>query len=284
MLAPRTGMRSLRRKVGSRLRLVVDLASIGDGPLATAKIVALTLIMPIKKLGLWSRDKRFKLRFSALGQSFRFVVSDSSELEVLAEVFCRSEYPVSHLPPPRVVVDLGSNSGASLLYFHFLFPEARIYGVEPDPRTFAKLSQNVGHIDAIEIHQLAVTDTDGDALLFASPESWCSSLSRTIPSQTPIRVSARTLDTLFDDLGLEEVDLLKVDVEGAEFEIFRSARQLWKVKAIVGELHSHVLKVPPSTFFSLLEGFEVRSQEDRAFQAVRPPVSPDSRGQPASPL
>jgi hypothetical protein len=65
---------------------------------------------------------------------------------------------------------------------------------------------------------------------------------------------AVTLDAIIDELG--DIDLLKLDIEGAEYEVLTACRQLDRVRCIVGEVHT----IPNATtdqFFSLLDGFSI---------------------------
>jgi FkbM family methyltransferase len=131
--------------------------------------------------------------------------------------------------------------GASLLYFRCHYPRARIIGVEPDPHTFQQLQRNVEQLD-VDVRGVAITAADGDVAFYPSRQSWASSL---YPNgSAPVVVKGRSLDSLLDDLKLRTVDLLKVDIEGAELEVLTASERLSDIRTIVGELHCDSDRAP----------------------------------------
>lgn len=233
--------------------------------------------MPAKRLvpvgaARWTRlDLRYR------GVSVPWHVSDGSELLCLADILCFEQYRLPDGLDATTIVDLGSNVGASVLYFATRYPGARIIAVEPDPATFRKLQANVGSIPGVELRCLAVGGTDGETDFFPSPRTWESSFRPTPLSGEPIRVRVVTLDTLLSEVGLDHVDLIKLDVEGAEYEILGSS-QAWKtsVSTVIGELHAGL----PDAYAGMrrlladLPDFEVeyvRDLRDELFRAIRLP-------------
>jgi FkbM family methyltransferase len=206
-------------------------------------------------LNFWpARPIRLDLRFSGRRVSWR--VAHTVDLWVLRQILVDGEYSVS-AESPRVVLDLGSHIGTSLLYFRAAYPDARIIGIEPDPEAFKLLEQNAAPLD-VEIHRLAVAATDGPVSLFGTGEPWFSTLYGT---GEPKSVDGRSLDSLFQQLGLPRVDLLKVDIEEAEYDAFRAFQRLRDVGAVVGELHSSD-EGRRRAFFALFEGFKLRVRTD----------------------
>ncbi|MBV8947606.1 MAG: FkbM family methyltransferase, partial [Solirubrobacterales bacterium] len=90
-----------------------------------------------------------------------------------------------------------------------------------------------------------------------SGSSWANSL---IPLWGPANISvpvkAISLDDLFDDYELTSVDLLKMDIEGAEWQVLPNFRQLDKVRTIIGEIH-RIDQEAPSGLLECLSDFRV---------------------------
>jgi FkbM family methyltransferase len=194
------------------------------------------------------------------GRRFRFVVADASELEVLREVFLEREYALELQSEPTVILDLGSNVGASIVFFRARYPQARIVAVEPDPRAFARLRANVAQLDGVTVLNLAAAGADDRRPFYQATESWLSSLH--LPegesaSSESIEVETRTLESLLAELGIDHVDLLKIDVEGAEEEILPGFAGLAGVGAVVGEIHPDVVGDPEGLVRLLEEHFEL---------------------------
>src|SRR6184192_2229413 len=93
-----------------------------------------------------------RLRWS--GQDI-FYRSGSADPFVLYQVLLRggqkAEYYVPPALRPKIILDIGSNIGASILYFHEKFPDAKIFGFEPHPDTFRVLEKNVAHLPGVRI-------------------------------------------------------------------------------------------------------------------------------------
>lgn len=210
----------------------------------------------------WLRREGHRTRvmtFGAAGQRFRCALSDASELEVLRNVFVEEEYRLPGGDPVRTVVDLGSHVGLSVLWFRALYPDARIVAVEPHPETFRRLRRNVGHLPHVELVHAAVGDSDGPRALFASDQSWAASLRRRPPLDRVQQVACRRLDDVLAELGVESVDVLKVDIEGAEHEVLSTFEGLSRVRTLVCEYHRELNGMDAFAFIRFLEGFQLLS-------------------------
>ncbi|MEQ8695015.1 MAG: FkbM family methyltransferase [Bauldia litoralis] len=121
-----------------------------------------------------------------------------------------------------VMIDVGAHAGTTLRPFS----EAgwTIYGFEPDPKNRERLLRNFGGKENVILSEEAVSDISGQELpFFASDESsGISSLSAFRDSHREVaRVTTVTLDEVIARHGLEEIDFLKVDVEGFEMAVLQ---------------------------------------------------------------
>lgn len=183
------------------------------------------------------------------GSMLSAVVADLSELKVIHEVFVLSCYDLPDAGSPRVIVDAGSNVGISILHFSERYPQARIIGIEPHPGTFERLRANTAHLPGVELVRAALTDEEGTVSLFAGDESWAASLTPGDHGDHQIRVPAVTLDEIVLELELETIDILKLDIEGAERSVLTSSSVLDRVRMIVFEFHQ---EHSPESLWALL--------------------------------
>jgi FkbM family methyltransferase len=190
------------------------------------------------------------------------------EYEILKEMLVNEEYKIEI--QPKVIFDLGSNVGGALLYFSLKYPEAKIFGFEPDPVNFERLQKNIISLPNVKIFNMAVAGENGVRNFFVYPDKGISSsLTQRIEGQQPVSVITKNLDSLIIDLKLEKIDLLKIDVEGAEYEIFSSLKQKTKIGAIIGELHLDLMKASLEEFKQTLPNFKFEiaeaNKEERLF-------------------
>jgi FkbM family methyltransferase len=230
-------VQSLRATV-SELRVCIGLAR-QLAPLAPNRVGA--VLNGVAILRVWIADRGWRelprpilVRVVYLGQRFDFAAANQSEIRVLKEMFLEKQYSVHGLRP-KIIVDLGSNVGASIAYFRATYPDAEIIGMEPDPGAFERLSAMLEPISGVRVFPWAIADRTGHLSFHRAEQSWESAL---VPQGTgTLEVETVTLPDLLARLQVDRVDLLKLDVEGAEWLMFEEPSVFNACQTIVGELH-----------------------------------------------
>ncbi len=155
---------------------------------------------------------------------------ESSAVLLHEEIFVKRiyEFPV-RIDHPRMIVDCGANVGTAMSYFCQAYPDAHVLCIEPDPLSFSYLKHNVerNHLqNRTTLLNVAVADSHGTRPFYASPVSQYSlrmSLDRDrmggVGVPTPV-----TVERLSQIVPLE-TDILKLDVEGAEFSIVNDLQE-----------------------------------------------------------
>jgi FkbM family methyltransferase len=207
---------------------VFVVSRLAAGGTSRAKLLVLGAFRPLRDRVLPVRDVRVRLRYGRTETAW--TVGPSSDLDVLNEVLVLAVYETALPAEPATILDLGSHAGTSLLFWRERFPQARIVGVEPDPVTFQRLRRNVDEL-GVELRHVALAERDGPVDFFPARQGWVSGLWGT---GEPVRAQGRTLGSLIAEIG--PVDLLKVDIEGAE-RFLLGDPALREVGAIVGEYH-----------------------------------------------
>lgn len=146
-----------------------------------------------------------------------------------------------------IVLDIGANVG--VFTREQVRRGARVYAFEPNPDCYRRLDQMIdrNHLkDHIEAHNLALAAVSGEGTMRVQ-RGWTTSGSIVSDnggsSSTGPRVAIKTLDSITPALCVTSIDLLKIDVEGAEAEVLRGAScTLRKVDRVVVEYHSRVLR------------------------------------------
>jgi FkbM family methyltransferase len=162
----------------------------------------------------------------------------------------RDEYaPPKEFPLAReavkTVLDIGANVGVTALYFSLIFPNARIYAFEPAPDNFAVLAKNVANCDRIRAFNFALGAQDATLELYASdnPINFGGYSLHPAGSDTSKKVSipVRNVASVLSELALSSVDVVKVDTEGAEWDILTAFPEtvLRTASYITGELHGN---------------------------------------------
>lgn len=160
------------------------------------------------------------------------------------DVFVSNEYFFVSDTPSPVILDCGSNIGMSVLYFKFLYTNARITAFEPDPAAFACLQKNIAanRLSNVEALQKAVTRRSGPIEFFDDPAHPGLPIMSTRADRGGPR--RRVLDGVALSAFIsDDIDMLKLDVEGAEMGVLEDLAEsgaLPRIRRMAIEYHHHI--------------------------------------------
>ena len=168
---------------------------------------------------------------------------NTADVVTFEEVFVAREYelPFADFHPGHIL-DLGANIGYASVYFAARWPQARILAVEPSRKNLALLTRNTRPWHRITALQAAVW-TRSARLQIANPDDAANAY-RMIETAGPDGdgIQAYTIGHFMTRLGGGPIDLLKMDVEGAEAEILRhGADWLDRIRVLMIELHDRIV-------------------------------------------
>jgi FkbM family methyltransferase len=134
------------------------------------------------------------------------------------------------LSPGKTFVDVGANLGIyALAASKIVGPSGRVIAFEPSQQTFFLLNGNVAMNNStnVQIYPAAISDKAGEALLYHGADPGQNSLGRD-PALEPEgeQVMTESLDNALSAASVERVDLIKMDVEGAEELVVRGANKV----------------------------------------------------------
>jgi len=196
----------------------------------------------------------------------------------LYSVFVREDYGVELSPAPATIIDAGAYVGFSAIYFAEKYPAATILALEPEPSNFALLVLNVASYPNIIPLEQALWYRDcrldlhdpgaGHWAFYVTPDE-----SHAIRPRA--QVEAVTVRTLMERFAFNHVDLLKIDVEGAEKEIFEHAGDwIEHVGAIFTELHDRLKPGCSEAFNRAVSSFGRVFSEGMTVFAIRKTSAP----------
>jgi len=139
---------------------------------------------------------------------------------------------------PSVIVDAGANVGYSVLRFFLEYPQSRIIAIEPDSANLAQLSKNCEGLSnlAVEPHALW---THQARLRITNPEEGSNAFQ--VGEDSKGSITSLSISNILERHSLEAIDLLKIDIEGSEVEIFSDCKEwLPKVRALLVETHDRL--------------------------------------------
>ncbi|WP_027000189.1 FkbM family methyltransferase [Eisenibacter elegans] len=175
------------------------------------------------------------------------MIFKKKKIQLSPEAIAKKEYLfyLNNINTGDIVFDVGANIGELTLYYTKLAGVAgQIHSFEPPPETFQKLQTLVGIIaaDNVYLNNIAVSDKQGfiDFHLYEEAyASWNTSAIRPLEKYgiavkpiNSIQVPSNTLDAYCEAHQITHIDLLKIDVEGAEINVLKGAERLFSEKSV----------------------------------------------------
>jgi len=177
------------------------------------------------------------------------------------------------LPYNPLILEVGAFRGQGVLTAAKIWPKSRIIAFEPDPYAYDELTRNIAEarLTNIEFHKLAVNTYDGTALfnVCLGPNNnepaygYASSLlplkkGMEIFCKGPqIKVRCANLDSWCKENGIEKIDVLRLEVEGAEYSVLKSSPNTLKNAQIIHvKTYIHPYRLGASNYPALKEFLE----------------------------
>jgi FkbM family methyltransferase len=179
----------------------------------------------------------------------------TSDLPCLEKVFRMQEYKTPFPIEAKVIVDAGANIGMATLYYSQVYPKAKIIAIEPESSNYKMLVKNCGNLPNVTLIEGALWSRERH-LVIQNPnaEKWAYSVAEVrSPSESRAQdVRTVTVPGIMKSLGVDYIDILKIDIEGAEYELFNNGAQTWlgAVRQIVIELHDRFRPGCARSFYS----------------------------------
>jgi FkbM family methyltransferase len=190
------------------------------------------------------------------------------------DIMIKEYYGKTTVNDVKVVIDCGANIGLTSVYLLYKYPKARLIALEPDPVNFDICKKNLENFkDRATVFQKAIWSTSCNLTLSSDlVGTWASNVGQCTDKNGEIIVEAVDLNTLMQEYDFEIVDMLKMDIEGAEEDIFVSGNLDWldKVRCFQVELEndktrSIVLPVLNDRGFELSQYKEITIAINRKF-------------------
>lgn len=175
------------------------------------------------RLTLIYNSKRFKRGYFFIkGKKFYF--SDSlSFVFMFIDIFINQSYKFKSEVKNPIIIDCGSNIGLSVLYFKTIYPESIIHAFEPDKNIFKILEENCKkfEINNVSLLNKGVWKEDGFYDFLSDGCDGGRMLDKNVAEKSNL-VEMVSLKNILDTNS--SIDLLKIDIEGAELEVLRSCK------------------------------------------------------------
>ena len=183
----------------------------------------------------------------------------TTDISTYLQVLVQRQYEFNKPASPRFIIDAGANIGLSAVYFANQYPLAKIVAIEPEASNYRMLCENVAHYPQVTPLRAALWRENVDLFLFDSGHGNHGFQVGANEARDGSRIGSvpgLTIGAILRDAGEVQVDLLKVDIEGAEREVMEeSGEWIDKVGVLMIELHDEIKSGCSKAFHDATRGF-----------------------------
>ena len=179
-----------------------------------------------------------------------YLRKNTVDVWVYQEILDRNEYAFSVKEEPNYIIDAGANIGMTSIYFANKYKNAKIIAIEPEEENYELLKTNTKNYPNVIAVKAALWNTSGEISLFDTGLESTGFMVETNASAIKLGTKnmkhltqAITVDEIMRDYKIDSIDIIKIDIEGAEKEVFESCNN-WidKTKCVIVELHERMKK------------------------------------------
>jgi FkbM family methyltransferase len=207
------------------------------------------------------------------------VRNGTTDIYVYNEIILQEEYKFETKTEPKIIIDAGANIGLITVYFANKYPNATIVAIEPEESNYEMLVKNTKNYSNVKTIKAALFDKIGKIDLLDVGCGNIGFMTEMNNNYQQIKINSInkinvvdsiTINKILEDYDLSEIDILKMDIEGAEKEVFSNASEwICKVKSIIIELHERIKTGCNRTFYCNTNCFDNEWQKGRNIYLTR---------------
>ena len=181
---------------------------------------------------------------------------ETSDTDVFKQLFYEEEYNFPLDFTPQTIIDAGANIGLAAVYFSNQYPDANIVSIEPEPSNFDVLVKNTHkYKNVFSINAALHKNSEAKIIMEDKGLGHWGFMTKEVKEDVPVDaivIPTISISDIMRENNFESIDLLKIDIEGAEKELFESSYENWlpKTRVLVLELHDRMKKGCSKSVFS----------------------------------
>jgi len=233
------------------------------------KIVPPPLIDLGLKLPIYLAVKYYSTKYKPL-----IIREGTSDINVLKQIFVLRDYNLKLNIEPKLIIDAGAYVGYSSLYFSSKYPGAQIIAIEPEESNFKILEENTKNVNNIKRIKAGLWYKNAFLKIVDDGLGKWGFMTKEVNKQKDYDIKGITIDTILNENSFNEIDILKIDIEGAEKELFSKNYKSWlgKVNVLIIELHDRLKDGCSESFYSAMNKYqwkEIKKGENLIFIRIK---------------
>lgn len=217
-----------------------------------------SIFLPLTKM--FEKEKLLKIDLPNFKYPL-YVRAQTSDMLNAEEIFINGDYDFNFPNNITRIIDAGANIGFASIYFSKIFKNPRILALEPEKSNFSILKRNILSYKNIKILNKALWIKEENLKISnrGKTEHW-GFMVEEVKDGEDYEVKGISIESCMKIMGWDKIDLLKLDIEGSEKELFSKGCEKWlgKVKVIIIELHEKMRKGATESFYHAIKNYNFK--------------------------
>ena len=201
------------------------------------------------------------IRLNNISYPFR-LRSKTSDIPTFHDIFVDMGYEINLNFNPETIIDAGANIGLAAIFYANKYPTSKIISIEPEQSNYDLLKENTQNYENIIALNNALSNVSNQDLAIVDNGygSWgfmTEPLADSLKGKAS-SIKSITVNEIMSEYGWETIDIVKIDIEGYEKELFEKNSENWlpNVRCLIIELHDRMKEGCSKSFFSAISKYD----------------------------
>jgi FkbM family methyltransferase len=177
--------------------------------------------------------------------------NNTTDITVFYQVFLAKSYELNYRIEPKFIIDCGANIGLATVFFKNKFPNAKVIAIEPEDSIFKLLQENTQKYNDVHCVKSGIWDKSANLIIKESNDgNWVFTVEE-VDYENESTIAAISITEIMKKYKIDTIDILRIDIEGSEKEVFENNFEYWlsKTKVLIIELHDGLKAGASKSFF-----------------------------------
>lgn len=192
-----------------------------------------------------------------------YLRNGTTDLHTFHQIFNLKEYDIKLNFNPVTIIDAGANVGLAAIYFVNKYQGSRVVCIEPEDSNFKLLERNTGYYPSIQCYQKALSNQSNQSINVIDNGNGHWGFMTEVAENYKDKnvkglIGSITIDEILNEQKIDVIDVLKIDIEGAEKELFENNFEKWipKTRCVIIELHERYKKDSSKNFLDAIGRYD----------------------------
>jgi FkbM family methyltransferase len=187
-----------------------------------------------------------------------YLRNNTSDIPTFYQICYELDYELDYDESPKIILDCGANIGLSTIFFKNKFPNSKIIAIEPEESNYQMLLRNTCKYEGVNTLKRGIWNKNTNLIVEDIGLGCWGFVVKEVENENDNTIKSISIDEIIKKNNIKYIDLLKIDIEGSEKELFELNTDKWLpyVKNIIIELHDRFKEGCNDTVFKAINEYD----------------------------